>query len=145
MQEKNPGFATATEAALTLASALDRGDWSACIMCLTSQCEYEFRGTVSKGAEDIISSYRVIGEWVEATFESVRYESAVETLGAKVAKISFRDLMEHQGHRLDFRCQQVITLGDDGLIGKIRHIDIDGMPEKVAEFNKACGVTKPSS
>ena len=143
MQDKNPSFATATEAALALASALDRSDWPACVACLSPQCKYEISGEVSQGPEAIISSYRVIGEWVEATFESVRYESSVETLDPKVAKISFRDLLEHQGHSLDFRCQQIITLGDDLLICKIQHIDIEGMPEKAAAFNKACGVAKP--
>jgi hypothetical protein len=35
-----------------------------------------------------VASYRTIGEWVAATFESVRYESAVEAIDAVRALIS---------------------------------------------------------
>jgi len=141
---ENTRFATANEAALALASALDRSDWSGSVACLSPECTYEIRGKVNHGAEAIISSYRVIGEWVEATFESVRYESSVEAQEPSIATISFRDLLEHQGHNLDFRCRQIVTLGEDGLICKIQHVDIEGMPEKAAAFNEACGVTKPT-
>ena len=137
--EGNPAIATARR----FAAALDQSDWEAAIACLAKNCEYSFRGKSSHGRDQIVSSYRTIGEWVDASFESVRYESAVEALPPDRARISFRDIMDHRGHHLDFRCQQIITLGTEGTIAHIEHIDIPGEAEKAERFNAACGVKKP--
>ena len=124
------------------AIALDEDRWDAVIACLSPDCEYLFRGAVTRGSAPIVASYRTIGEWVADTFESVRYESAVEAIGVDRAVISFRDVLDHPGHHLDFRCQQVITLGPEGTIVHIEHVDLPGEPEKVVRFNAACGVKK---
>ncbi len=137
------GPTSAIVVARQFAAALDLGDWQAVRSCLSENCEYVFRGQSSFGREQIVSSYETIGKWVEATFDSVRYESAVEDLGPGRAMINFRDLMDHDGHHLDHRCQQIVTLGPDGTIVHIEHIDLPGEPEKVARFNAACGVKKP--
>ncbi len=125
------------------AAALDLSDWEAVAACLTANCEYSFRGKSTHGREQIVSSYRTIGDWVDATFESVRYESAVDAFAPGRARISFRDLMDHRGHHLDFRCQQIVTLGTEGAIAHIEHVDLPGEAEKVEKFNAACGVQKP--
>lgn len=133
----------AVRAALRFAAALDKGDWRAAESCLARDCEYLFRRDVTRGAEKIIGMYRTIGEWVEETFASVRYESSVEAEGPDRARIAFRDLLDHRGHHLDFRCEQVITVGAGETVVRIEHIDLPGEPEKVERFNRACGVRKP--
>jgi hypothetical protein len=125
------------------AAALDDHDWAAATNCLAPDCIYLFRGTEARGRDQIIDSYRRIGEWVAATFESVSYESKVEALGPARAAITFRDVLDHQGHHLDFRCQQILTTDDEGRVVQIEHIDFPGEPEKVVAFNAACGVKKP--
>lgn len=134
----------AVDAARAFAHALDASDWSAAKACLSPSCEYAFRGGELQGPDRIIETYRTIGEWVAKTFDSVRYESSVESSGAKQATISFQDRIAHQGHHLDFRCYQVITVDDAGTICHILHVDLAGEPEKVERFNAACGVQKPS-
>ena len=51
--------------------------------------------------------------------------------------------MDHEGHHLDFRCQQVITLGPERRVVQIEHVDLPGEAEKAERFNAACGVSKP--
>ena len=125
-------------------AALDGGDWPALIALLDPACEYRFRDGVMSGVDEIVASYRKIDDWVRATFDSVRYESAVELQPGAAAMISFRDLIDHGDHHLDHRCRQKIEINSEGRICSITHIDLPGEPEKVVQFNKACGVEKPS-
>ncbi len=131
------------EAARRFAAALDDDDWKTSATCLAPDCVYAFRGGETQGREAIIASYRTIGEWVAETFESVRYESAVEPVGDGRARIAFRDVIEHGGHHLDFHCEQLITAGRSGRIVHIEHVDLPGEPEKAVEFNALCGVKRP--
>jgi len=129
--------------ALRFVAALEAGDWTATQALLSEACVYEFRGGTLHGPEAIIATYREITEWVDQSFESVRYESRVERRPAGEALIHFRDLMDHGDHHLDFRCQQLIRVDEQGRIGRIQHIDIPGEAEKAAAFNEACGVKRP--
>ncbi len=131
-------------AALRFAEALDKSNWEDSLSCLNENCSYGFRGDITHGSEAIISMYKTIGEWVLETFESVRYESSVDEISEDQARINFRDLLDHEGHHLDFRCQQLIRVGEDGRIIHIEHIDIEGEPEKVVQFNEKCKVKKPN-
>lgn len=124
-------------------AALDAGAWEDVSKCLTTNCEYVFRGNLMSGAGLIVDMYRSIGEWVEKTFDSVRYESSLESLHSESVKIKFRDIMDHRGHHLDFRCEQIIRVNSEGLIDRIEHFDLPGESEKAARFNEACGVTRP--
>ena len=131
------------ETAKAFAQALDQDDWQAAEKCLSPDCSYICRGTTSLGSAQIVDSYRKIGEWVRKSFESVAYESSIEVLSESQVKIRFRDLIKHQGHTLDFRCEQLLQLGEAGTIQQIEHFDLPGMLEKAAAFNKACGVERP--
>ncbi len=133
----------ALELARRFAVALDASDWDAAGGCLAPTCEYVFRGTCIVGRDPVIDSYRKIGEWVATTFECVRYESAVRPAEPAAAVIAFRDLIDHGEHHLDFRCEQRLEVGADGLVARIEHVDLPGEPEKAARFNAACGVEKP--
>lgn len=133
----------AEDLALRFAATLDASDWAAATALLAPDCVYACRGQRTVGAAAIVQTYRTIGEWVDQTFETVRYESKVDALPDGVALISFRDRLDHGEHHLDFRCQQRITAGPRGLIAHIEHIDLPGELEKAARFNQACGVSRP--
>jgi hypothetical protein len=95
---------SAVDVAQRFAIALDEERWEAVSQCLAPDCEYLCRGKLTWGPAQIVASDRTIGEWVATTFESVRYESAVEAIDAVRALVRFRDILDHQGHHLDFRC-----------------------------------------
>ena len=124
------------------ARALDDGDWDAAASLLHPECRYACRGTLQTGPS-LLDAYRTTDEWAKATFESVRYESRVEVEDGR-ARIHFRDLMDHGEHHLDFRCQQLVSVDDDGRIIEIEHIDLPGETEKADRFNRACGVVRPT-
>ncbi|MFG0257342.1 MAG: nuclear transport factor 2 family protein [Phycisphaerales bacterium JB043] len=123
--------------------ALDQADWSAVLSLLAHDCEYVVRGATTQGRDAIIESYSSIDEWAKRTFESVRYESACEKHTHIGWLITFRDVIEHRGHRLDHTCQQRVELDASGQIRRIEHIDLPGEREKVDRFNRLCGVEKP--
>jgi len=126
------------------AAALDRGDWEATASLLADECVYDFRGGRLDGPSAIVACYRKIGEWVDDTFDSVRYESRVELRPGGLVLLHFRDVIEHGEHLLDFRCQQLLSVDPHGQIYRIEHIDIPGEKEKADAFNLACGVARPN-
>ncbi len=131
------------EAATALAATLNIENYNVAEMLLTPQCQYKIGETTVSGSVAIIESYRLIGDWVKATFESYSYESKVAADGDDQAIITYRDRIRHGEHRLDHHCQQVVKADQQGRIFEIRHVDLPGEPEKVAAFNAACGVSKP--
>jgi hypothetical protein len=135
--------ATATATATRFAAALDEGDWAGVAAQLHDDCGYECRGSTMRGAAAIVDSYRGVDQWVKATFDNVRYESAITALSDGRVRIDFRDRMDHGAHHLDFRCAQLLTIGGDGRITAIEHVDLPGERDKADAFNAACGVTRP--
>jgi hypothetical protein len=90
-----------------------------------------------------VACYTELCEWVETTFEAVQYESRVELENDGRVRVHFRGLIDHGEHHLDFRCQQLLTVDEQGLIQRIEHIDLPGERDKDDGFNLACGVTRP--
>ena len=136
---------SALEAAEAFAESLDRGDWRAAEALLAPDCVYAFRGGSLAGPQAILASYRMIDAWAKRSFDSVRYESRVEAMGDGRARIHFRDLMDHAGHHLDFRCQQLVTTDEAGRIRHLEHVDLPGESEKADAFNRACVVVRPGA
>lgn len=131
------------EAATALAQMLDVEDYAAAEAMLVPECIYEIDDKTMQGRAAIIESYRVIGDWVKATFEQYSYSSEVAADGEDQAIISYRDQIQHREHELDHRCQQIIRADSNGQIMEIRHVNLPGEAEKVKAFNAACGVEKP--
>ena len=131
------------EAALALAQALNDEDYDAAEALLAPECIYEIDGKTVSGRAAIIESYRLIGDWVKATFDTYSYSSEVAADGEAQAIISYRDRIKHGVHQLDHRCRQVVSADTDGLIIEIRHVNLPGESEKAKAFNEACGVSKP--
>ena len=136
---------SATVTAQKFVDALDQGDWNTVQSLLANDCTYSFRNEEIQGHKTIVDMYQSIGVWVDETFDHVCYESSVEVMGDNRMKLHFRDLLDHAGFHLDFRCQQIVTIEDGSKITHIQHIDIPGEPEKAARFNADCGVIKPKT
>lgn len=125
------------------ARALDEGDWSAASSLLHPECRYDCRGSVVTGPT-LLDGYRTTDAWVKATFDAVRYESRIEIEDGR-ARIHFRDFIDHGEHHLDFKCEQLLTIDEDGRIVSIEHIDLPGELETADAFNQVCGVRRPAN
>lgn len=123
-------------------AALDSGDWKRAAALLAPRCVYDCRGSTTVGVREIVASYKSIDDWVRRSFEHICYRSSIETRPGDKVLISFRDRMAHGEHRLDFRCQQLVSVVG-GAITHIEHIDLPGERDKANLFNRTCGVTRP--
>lgn len=135
---------TPAAVAVLFAAALEHGDWAGVRALLVQDCVYDCRGTTTTGAEAIACAYRVTDDWVRETFEGLRYDSRFDVVGSREILMTFRDRMAHGPHRLDFRCQQRLSISAAGdQICGIEHVDLPGERDKADRFNRACGVTRP--
>ena len=122
------------EHAVQLAKALDREEYDAAMQHLAQGCTYEFRGRVIEGANAVIASYRAAGDAAKARFDTIHYESSVSPVGTDGARIDYADFVTLAGDRHAYRCAQEVSLGKNGLVLYIRHIDLEGEREKLHDF-----------
>jgi hypothetical protein len=125
--------------------ALDADDFAVARSCLATDCVYEIRGEVVHGADAIIESYAAASKKARHTFDSVRYESALEDLGDDRARVLYTDIITHGGREHRHRCQQELTARSDGLIVHIVHHDMAGELEALDAFMESCGIDGPLS
>jgi len=122
------------EHAVQLAKALDAEDYDAAAKHLAQGCTYEFRGRVIEGADAIIASYRAAGEAGRDRFDAIHYESSVLPVGTDGARIDYTDIVTIAGDTHAHRCAQEVSLDKDGLVSRIRHIDLEGERETLQQF-----------
>ncbi|MGI9244900.1 MAG: hypothetical protein ACR2RV_29120 [Verrucomicrobiales bacterium] len=120
--------------AVALAQALDREDYPLARRRLRDDCIYQIRGEVIHGAEAIIDSYRSAGDGGRERFDSLSFESKVHEIGRGQARIDYTDIVTRSGDQHVHRCSQVVEIGDDGLISRIEHVDLDGEREALEAF-----------
>jgi hypothetical protein len=117
-----------------LAKALDAEDYNAAVKHLAQDCTYDFRGRVIQGAHAVIASYQAAGEAAKARFDTIRYESSVSHVGSDRARIDYTDIVILAGDAHTHRCAQEVSLGKNGLVSHIRHIDLEGEHETLQAF-----------
>ena len=122
------------EHALQLAKALDAEDYDAAVEHLAQGCTYEFRGSVIEGADAVIASYRAAEEAGRDRFDAIHYESSVSAVGTDAARIDYTDIVTIAGDTHAHRCSQEVSLDNDGLVSRIRHVDLEGEREALQEF-----------
>jgi len=127
-------FGDMIEHAVQLARALDAEDYDAAMKHLAPDCTYEFRGRILNGAKAVIASYRAAGEAARARFDTIRYERSVAPVGTDGARIDYTDIVTLAGDTHAHRCAQEVSLGKDGLVLHIRHIDLEGERETLQDF-----------
>ena len=121
------------------ARALDAEDYAAARLLLHDQCEYECRGEFFTGPEAILASYQENGDAGRNEFDEIAYESSVTVTGDSTAVIDFVDHLTRNGKQLTFRCRQWVEVNPAGWIIRIRHIDLPGEREALAEFREQSG------
>ncbi|QDU40759.1 SnoaL-like domain protein [Maioricimonas rarisocia] len=130
----------AAHVAERFAQALDHEEYHAASKLLADDCVYTCRGSTYRGPEAIIDSYRGHGDAASRDFDGIEYESRVEERADGMAVIEFVDQLTHRGKSHTFTSQQVIEVGDDGLIRRIEHVDLPGQREALETFLRECGV-----
>jgi len=126
---------SAAEIAVRFAAALDADDFTAAGALLSPECCYEVRGDVLTGPDAILASYRAASEGARKEFDRVTYSSRVAEATDTSAIIEFADHIERAGAAHTFRSRQHLEV-TDGRITAIRHEDLHGEREKLAEFRK---------
>lgn len=122
------------EIAERFAKGLDAQDYETARGLLSGECKYRCRGEEYVGPSAIIASYRENGDAAECKFDAVRYESAVGVLPDGTALIQYTDHLSRNGRHFTFQCEQVVEIGEDGLIARIEHHDLPGQQERLAAF-----------
>lgn len=123
------------------AAALDENDFNAAGALLAEHCVYEFRGKQVLGRASIMATYTNSADWAAANLDGLTYESAVETVSAAVARITFTDHVTYGDKQHTYQCQQLVTI-DGGLIERIQHEELDGEREALDEFFRDCGLKR---
>lgn len=124
----------ALHAARRFAEALDRDDFESAAGLLSAHCVYEARAGRFTGASAVVGSYREASDWVKCHLESVSYTSHVEAMDGAQAAVLFVDHIGHLGRSHTYRCRQILTIGPNGLIDKIQHMELPGEREALSGF-----------
>jgi len=130
---------------VAFAEALDRDDFVAAGGYLAAACTYESPSGVIEGAGEIIASYRRNSEWAHRTFDEITFDSQVDAIDERTFRITYFDETLHRGKPHEYRCCQIVTVGDDGKIVHIKHEEIPGEREKLEAYLKEVGVTREGS
>ena len=124
----------ACDIAKRFASALDSEDYIAAESLIADGCEYSCRGELFVGPQAIVASYRGHGDSGAKEYDSIDYESSVESLSERRALIHFFDHLRRKGNRMTFRCDQEISVDESGMIVRIQHVDLPGQREALEQF-----------
>jgi hypothetical protein len=130
--------------ATSFAFALDTDNYEALADLLSADCEYVAKSAVFHGSAAIIASYRDASTWAKARIHSVTYESSVRVVNDENALVTFIDHLEDSGSTHSYCCEQSLTIGPDGKICRIVHLEIPGQREAVDSFLLQIGVLRNS-
>jgi hypothetical protein len=119
------------------AKALDAEDYIGARELVSDSCVYEIRGTLIKGGDAVIASYRENGEAGRKRFDNVFYESSVSLLGQDRARIDYTDIVNHEGGTHIHRCAQEVDFDESGKIVRVVHIDLPGEAEALEAFKES--------
>jgi hypothetical protein len=125
-----------------LAAALDAEDYRASRGTLAPDCVYHSPKGLLVGPDRIVASYREHAAAARGRFETIEYQSVVETSGPAEAVITFIDRVTLGGAQHQFRCQQRIRIDAAGLVAEIRHEEIPGEREKLQQFETDAGAAR---
>lgn len=128
------------------AQALDRDDFGRVRALLSRSCVYAIRDETLEGPDAICGSYAEAAAWGRSKLDELVYESAVVDpragAGHGAATVRFTDRMRHAGQSHVHTCEQTVELGEDGLIARIEHVDLEGEREKASAWFEAVGLER---
>ena len=121
-------------------SALDHEDWAKARSLLQDDCEYVIRGRRVIGQGHIIQEYRASASWGSSTFDEITYRSQLEKCRDGRIRVTFIDRIRKGDHRHVYKCDQVISVDQDGLINRIMHFDRAHDEQQLVCFLETCGI-----
>ena len=122
---------------------LDSRNYEALAELLSTDCEYEMRGNVIRGCAAIVDEYRRSTEWAFDVFDRIEFSSNVNLESQDSARVTFFDELHLGSHDHRYKCQQILTMLEDGRINRIRHVDVAGEKVALEAFFAECGVNRP--
>ena len=131
---------TPREVATLFAMALDSDDFDSAEALLAPDCVYEFRGTRLCGAATVMKPYRDNGARARTLFDEVRYESRVLSADERGAVLEFVDHLRKGSATCVHRCHQLLSVGSDGGILRVEHVDLPGERESLLAFCTLHGI-----
>ena len=94
------------------------------------------------GATAIVSSYREASAWAKDHLDSIQYASRVEDANESRAAVIFIDHITHQGRCHSYQCQQLLSVGANGEIVRIQHVELPGQREALNAFFATVGIAR---
>ena len=128
---------------VAFAAALDKDDFETAIGFVTDDCVYDAPSGQIIGAKSIMDSYAKNAAWAREAFDSLEFRSHVETRSSSEAVVEYTDITVHRGIRHTYRCQQFVTINEEGKISAIKHREIPGQQEVLNAFFDKVGVKRP--
>ncbi len=125
--------------ALSLARALDHDDYETARRFIAPTCEYELAGTLLRGPDVILASYRENSERIRTAMDEVVFESEFEGLDGATATIRFSDRIRKGTESYTYQCRQKYTI--EGIhVVKIVNEELPGERDKANAFMARVGV-----
>ena len=136
-----PRSVTPVQIAEAFGHALDQDDFAKVRTLVDPECIYCIGEKQLVGPDAIASSYQKNMIEGRKTLDELLWgESGVEEVEANEFIIHFTDHIKHKGKSFIHRCQQRITIGDEGTIVQISHIDNQQETEKLKDFFRQVGL-----
>lgn len=131
------------ERVVAFAAALDKDEFETAIRFVANDCVYESPSGQIVGAAKIMDSYAKNAAWARDAFDNLEFRSHVDMRSPTEALIEYTDITKHEGVGHTYRCQQIVTIDEDGLICAIKHREIPGQAEALNAFFEKVGVQRP--
>ena len=80
------------------------------------------------------------GDWAARHLDEVTYESEVRARDDGEIRVRFTDHVRHAGIAHTYRCEQLLSFDDAGLIRAIRHVDLPGEASALQAFYARVGL-----
>lgn len=126
--------------AARFARCLDAEDYGGAAACLADGCRYDAGDATHTGPAAIVAAYRAHGDWAARHLDEVTYESEVHARDDGEIRVRFTDHVRHAGVAHTYRCEQVLSFDDAGLIRAIRHVDLPGEASALQAFYVRAGL-----
>lgn len=128
------------------AAALDEDDFGRVRALLSPHCVYVIRDRTVEGPDAICGSYAEAAAWGRSKLDELVYESEIvgtsAGTGHGAGRVRFVDRMRHAGERHVHTCEQMVELGEDGLVARIEHIDLPGEREAASAWFARVGLER---
>lgn len=123
------------EIALTFGTALDNDDYAKAKTVVAPDCTYDIGSAVLKGPDQIIDSYEENMKKGKIKFDKLVWgKCKIVPVDDQKFEVHFSDHLTKNGKTHNYKCKQILTINEDGLIANIEHQEFPGEKEKLHSF-----------